>query len=154
MRLIAIDPGAKTGWALFQDSTLIRCGTVPSSRLHELPDADACVVEFPRARRRHPRPDDLLKLAAIAAECCARYSPPVPIAAWVGTVQTQPRPTKVFPETWKGQLPKDVCWKRVRACLWAQELAVVDAPLGMGRFDHNARDAIGIGLWYLGRFGK
>lgn len=136
-RLLAVDPGKRTGFALFESTTLVRCGTVKSSDLHMLPDADELVIEVPRSRRRHPRPNDVLDLALLAGKIVGRY----PKSALT-----------VAPEKWKGQLPKDVCWKRVRACLWPDELQIVDAPLTP--LDHNARDAIGIGLWHLGRFGR
>lgn len=133
-RLLAVDPGTTTGWALFEDTTLVRCGTTRGSALHMLPQADELVIEQPRMRRRHPRPDDVLKLAKLVGEIVARY----------------PRNTCIAPETWKGQLPKDVCWARVLKCLWPGEMRITEAPLG--KLDHNAKDAIGIGLFHLGRF--
>lgn len=128
-KLIAIDPGATTGWALFENGTLVRCGKVRRTQLHLLPEADELVIEQPRMRRRHPRPDDILKLAQLVGEIVARY----------------PKNTCVPPERWKGQLKKDVCWRRVHRRLWVDELEVVS------RIDHNTQDAIGLGLHHLGR---
>lgn len=139
-RLLAVDPGNTTGFALFEDTTLTRCGVVRSSALHMLPDADELVIEVPRMRRRHPRPDDVLQVAALAGMVSGHFN---------GSGQCK-HVTQVTPSQWKKNLPKNICWDRVRRCLWPQELKITEAPLG--RLDHNARDAIGIGLWHLGRF--
>lgn len=133
-RLIAIDPGARTGYALFEDAVLVRAGTVRGHELFTLPEADEAVVEMPTARRRHPRPDDILKLAALAGQCVARYR----------------TCTTVSPQRWKGQLPKAVCQKRVFSRLTKKEITL--ASWGLVKLDHNAWDAIGIGLYFLGRF--
>jgi hypothetical protein len=54
----------------------------------------------------------------------------------------------VLPNKWKGNLPKKICKDRCKAVLTPEELARVKTE------DHNVWDAIGIGLWYLGRLKK
>ena len=131
--LIAIDPGATTGWALFRHRNLVGCGKVSGSRaaVGGLPIADEAVIERPVVRRGHPRADDLMKLGILAGQISAHY----------------PHGRMVKPEEWKGQLPKDACWDRARRCLNADELSLVPQ-------DHNVRDAVALGLWALGRFKK
>lgn len=50
----------------------------------------------------------------------------------------------VAPNEWKGQLPKSVCEARIRKKL--------GKSFPEGRQSEHAIDAIGIGLWYQGRF--
>ncbi len=143
MLTLAVDPGKKTGWALFRDSILVRCGTCPSGK--GLPDADTLVIEEPRIRRRHPRPEDIIQLAVLVGGIAAKYK----------------HVRRIKPEVWKGQLPKDVCWRRAAAHLTQKELVCVcaagrisgatDSWIGL-KLDHNCRDAIALGLWALGRF--
>lgn len=56
-----------------------------------------------------------------------------------------------LPRQWKGQLPKDVCNARIEKTLTPEELG------HFGKFPqslrHNVLDAVGIGLFSLGRFG-
>lgn len=132
VRLLAVDPGRVTGWALFRDGFLVDCGKTPNGR--DLPPADEVVIERPVIRKRHPRPDDILKLAMLAAAIGERY--------------TRAKVTFVKPEEWKGQLPKGVCWHRACKALAPDEL---DAARGT---DHNTHDAIALGLSHLGRFHK
>lgn len=48
---------------------------------------------------------------------------------------------------WKGQVPKAVMGKRILKCLTEEELKVL-GPLAK---NHNVLDAVGIGLYHLGR---
>jgi hypothetical protein len=142
--VLAVDPGRTTGWALYRDALLIEFGKVPGARarLGALPVADRVVIERPVIRRNHPRPDDILKLALLAGEIAGHFDGDY--------VQF------VTPEGWKGQLPKDVCWTRARGKLNRDELALL-LPAVQRRekkLDHNIADAIALGLWALGRFGK
>lgn len=59
------------------------------------------------------------------------------------------RPTWLYlPRTWKGQLPKDTMGARIISRLTADEKTrIVDA----GAKTHNAIDAVGIGLYHVGR---
>lgn len=52
----------------------------------------------------------------------------------------------VEPSKWKGQLPKKVCNQRVSRIL--EQIH----PYEVGRVSNHALDAVGLGLWALGRF--
>jgi hypothetical protein len=53
----------------------------------------------------------------------------------------------VTPAVWKGSVPKEICQSRILKKLEPEELSVLDK-------NHNAMDAVGIGLWKLGRYVK
>ena len=55
----------------------------------------------------------------------------------------------VYPNQWKGNLPKDVHKRRIQKALTWQELNVVDF-----NGTHDMWDAIGIGLYATGRTGR
>lgn len=131
--LLAIDPGAHTGWALF-DLALVACG------LGEPPfdRAIRVVIELPQVYPSHPvPPNDLITLSFLAGRYAGR-------ARAVCEVVT------VFPHEWKGNLRKDVCAARVMHHLSSTEREIVracDAPKGQM---NNVLDAIGIGLFAKG----
>lgn len=54
-----------------------------------------------------------------------------------------------LPKQWKGQLPKDVCNRRIEAKLTPLEAVVIERE---GALTHNIIDAVGLGLWALKRF--
>lgn len=56
----------------------------------------------------------------------------------------------VEPSKWKGQLPKKICNDRVLAILNRMEPYTSTAEIG--RISNHALDAIGLGLWALGKF--
>jgi len=58
----------------------------------------------------------------------------------------------VFPATWKGQLKKHVCHARIDLALTPGERKII--PKLAKTYLHNMLDAVGIGLWYLGRLPK
>lgn len=58
-----------------------------------------------------------------------------------------PRVATYRPTTWKGQVPKDIHQKRIRALLTPAELLLVNA---LPR-DRDALDAVGVGLFVLCR---
>lgn len=82
-------------------------------------------------------PDDLLQNQGVAGALCGWY------AAMGAAVLS------VKPAAWKGQVPKDVVTARVRRRLTAPELEVV---FDKSATQHNALDAVGIGLWAVGRW--
>ena len=131
--LLAIDPGTHTGWALF-DEMLIGCG------LGEPPTdlALRVIIEIPQVYPAHPvPPNDLITLAFLAGRYAGRCV--------TGAVST------VFPHQWKGNLSKEVCAARVRFRLSPEERKVVDVLKVPAKQLHNVMDAIGIGLFALGR---
>lgn len=57
----------------------------------------------------------------------------------------------VYPHTWKGQMPKDVSHRRILARLDAKEEVVLEMLPKAKTVRHNGMDAVGIGLWAVGR---
>lgn len=144
MRLIAIDPGVHgLGVAEFDGEKPTYVGYL----IHEN-EADAfrsasrfspvlttCIIEWPQvySRGRKGDQDDLLRLASIVGA--------VLVAPWRHA-------TRIRPRVWKGTVPGDVMTERLAKR--ADEMGViVRAP---GALVHNALDAFGLGLWYLGKF--
>ena len=109
------------------------------------------VVEHPRIYPGHPaRPNDIIKLA-IRAGLEAGY-----LACY-----SKVNPDWVEPATWKGgAIRKEWSIPRIQRRLTADELATVATyfahggpkgrPVAEGR-RHDVWDAIGIGLWAVGR---
>ena len=136
--MISIDPGARTGWAVWRDGTLVACGACAPQSL-PLGPYDECVIEWPRERRGgHASVASLVTLGAHAGEALGRIG------------ATSPR--RVDPSEWKGQVPKPerggnyIIARRVDAALREGE----PAPAWLVS-DFDTWDAIGLGLWALGR---
>lgn len=117
------------------------------SALGPIPAAWESVIEFPRiyrGRELEKDQNDLLDLAAVATRLCAGLTAPnCPVRF-------------VHVSDWKGQLDKDEAWHHMQKALSPDEMriykdAVKDLPK---KLHHNVQDAIGIGLWTVGRFGR
>lgn len=137
--ILAIDPGEWTGSAVFTDGFLTDCGV---TRYHPamLSCASLIVVELPCWRKHSPAdPNDLITLARKVGRIEERASECfIPIEL-------------VTPSTWKGSVPKRIHNKRVLDALSAKECEVVDAVKCAPSVKHNMIDAIGLGLWRVGR---
>jgi hypothetical protein len=147
--VICIDPGVKAcGVAWFDGPELLVAGYVPKEDLdswvrHNVVKhgrrATRVVIEFPRiypgSGQQKGDLNDLLNLAAV-----------------VGYVEGQGLgiAERVYPSQWKGQVPKKIMTARILSKLAPGELARIEHA---GAKDHNTIDAIGIGLWKLGRLG-
>ena len=91
---------------------------------------------YPGSAQQKGDLNDLLDVVAVGAA----------IAAHTPNVVT------VFPADWKGNVPKDVMTERIRRALTDEERARIEkCPASLM---HNVLDAIGIGLWKLGRINK
>ncbi len=142
--LLAIDPGTHTGWAVFGgDRRLKACGVGDPRSSHWTDLAKEVVVEKPRIypSGRTSNPNDVLTLAVKAGE-------------WAGRFDRIAKVRYVEPSEWKGgSVRKDIQNARDRAKLTPGERAIVDAT-GQEMSDstrHNMLDAIGIGLFGVGR---
>ncbi len=153
MKLTAIDYGAALGWAFFCDAKLIACGLLrtkaksPGERVRDhvaklssvLADSDRVVVERGTWRgggKGSMPPAQLADFNASAGQ----------LAGWYGELVT--------PDEWKGRVPKDKHQPRIIAALTADERAVLaDAKVAPSLLN-NVIDAIGIGLFAVGRLGK
>lgn len=138
--LLAIDPGADSGWAIFFQGVLVSCGLGDDPK--PLPDRlELLVVErpviYPGGRTRNP--NDQITLALSAGE-------------WLGRFRARSREVQLIePRAWKGTIDGDVCNARVFGRLDAGEQMVVDDAIRAqkvpARKRHNVLDAVGIGLF-------
>lgn len=163
MNILSIDPGlaAKggTGWALWTDNILVAAGLATTSAYgleariiaieHEIDgaigdhiagDLDEVVIEQMQVYtldKQKGDQNDLIDLSLLGGR----------LSCLAETL------TLVRPGTWKGQVPKSVLEKRTRATLGPGELQAFERGVeGVAKgAHHNVWDAVGIGLWRLGR---
>ena len=138
MMLVAVDPGNDTGWARFLHGRLEACGLgVPPMIKHA-----SVIVECPEYRA-HDRvnPNVLIELAIKVGRHVER-------AASLGIAAELVRPSE-----WKGSVPKKIHQPRICRELDAQELELLGDVLCLHSQSkgHNVVDAVGIGLFHLGR---
>lgn len=129
MILLAIDPGKKPGWAVFQGEELVACG----AGLAPLYLSDVLVIERPSARGGNTRTpvEDLIALSIEAGRALGRHE------ANAGEVRWRP----------PGGLKKEVRHRRARCALTETERALArDAT-------PDTWCAIALGLREVGRMG-
>lgn len=131
--LTAIDPGIRTGVAWFIDGKLVN---VQQCKDEPVAVSRLVVIECPEYQKgRRCSPNDLITLARRVG----RWEERVRIAGGKCVL--------VKPSEWKGSVPKRVHHARILARLEADERDVLETS----SVGPDAMDAIGIGLWYLGR---
>lgn len=165
--LLAIDPGLNAcGWALFNKGELLSCGVIRNTAKDGTPltraltiaayvggnmraSVDEIVFEWPqiyRATKSKGDPNDLLGLAALCGALAERLSVSSSGIRFVNRVRSYK------PAEWAGQLPKTT---RGKASLSPRAKRITDAlnELERGRLidQHDTLDAVGIGLFDLGR---
>ena len=150
--LVAVDPGVHAcGVAVFlrggqlERAAYVTCaGGGPVAVAGEVRDwfgslvADRIVIERPQVyipRLMKGDPNDLINLAMVVGALLATLH---------GPGET------VLPASWKGQVPKDIMVNRIKKRLAPEELARAMLPKTKD-LQHNVFDAIGIGLWAVGR---
>jgi hypothetical protein len=132
--LMAIDPGAIAGVAIFDGDTLDSVRRVKHARSWVCDTAvDKLVVETPVITRSTRNPASIITLAITAG-------------ILIGKVDAK-KLERVAPSTWKGSRPKDVDNRYTLRLLSELERY----RMGVLISDHNVIDAVGIGLWALGR---
>jgi hypothetical protein len=138
MRTLAIDPGKRQGWALFSHTTLILCGTGDPPCAGAVP-YDMVIVEIPHCGFGRAAVSDLITLGmraqkALDSVSCIQYK-------------------TIKPARWKGSVPKMVMSWRVREKLELREIMCLPENLRRGPLPRavDVLDAIGIGLWAVGR---
>lgn len=177
-RLLAVDPGASCGVALVDDARLVLalalhadagpapCAVCPICRpplpcshvagraaqliggllaaVPDLREIDTAVMEQPTWwGSSTPNAPALLQLAATAgalAGCLLGHG--------VGRVLCVP------PGVWKGRTAKTTFQRGILASLDEAERALVPRGPKTRRFDSDATDAVGLGLWAVGRLGQ
>jgi hypothetical protein len=153
--LLAIDPGANQGWALFEDRKLIACGLgdPKTCDLHRIDRIAGVLIEKPiiyPGRKGKARPADIITLAVSAGETGGQYR------QWPGIEVSY-----VFPYEWiGGSVRKEVNQPRILRALLPEERQVLDScfanggyrgrPMAKGK-RHNVIDAVGIGLFGVNR---
>lgn len=153
--MIAIDPGTRAvGWAIFlPDGSMHRCGLAHVKGTNRvLADdaielADQIGVHLPRVvleemvmRPEDPRSqaDDLLRVQLVGGIVAARVGQKI---------------VTVRPMRWKGCVPKRIHHRRIGDVMTRAEKDLLTAACRTVHRDlqHNVIDAIGIGLWDVGR---
>ncbi len=159
MTLVAVDPGVNsTGLAVFEDETLVGVRLLRAESLQHMICVlvneewpvqfgypETVIVEQPTVYRRGGKGDskDLISVAIVAGAAAAAY----------GCESLDQTIRFVEPRTWKGSVPKKVHNERILRELHKEERkyfdwVIEDVPSGLV---HNMIDAVGIGLYELGR---
>lgn len=131
MILLAIDPGTRLGWALFEQGVLTAAGAQAHTCWH-FPASTVVVIEEPTIyRNSRVDPNRIKKLELKVGELRREFKNRI-----VELVE---------PRTWKGQTPKDISHARAIAKLSPAERAIA------GKYQSDKYDAIALGLWRLKR---
>jgi hypothetical protein len=139
--MLTIDPGVhRFGAAMFgNNKRLVAATWVTRDDMPAARDIEHVITEMPRiypgSGQQKGDLNDLLDLAASVGYVEGLYR---------GFAVCE----RVFPGAWKGQVPKKIMTARILAKLSPEELACIER---VGAKDHNTIDAVGIGLWKLGR---
>jgi hypothetical protein len=138
--LTSVDPGKWAGRAEWEGGRLHDCG---KWERHWVRYGNELVIEQPRAYpigKSRARPNDIIQLALTAGQISEHYRP----VTWIP------------PHAWKGQVPDEILYDRIRKRLDKREADLLDLVLkGIAKgYHHNVLDAIGIGLFHLGRAGR
>jgi len=152
--LLAVDPGLScSGVAVFDalDHSLQRAAPITALGRDRLQIPQRCLMMAAAIRAYGDTPDYLVcEWPQIYTSGKGKGDPNdlIPLAVICGMLAAQYPSASVYtyaPREWKGQVPKRVMVTRVLGRLSDEELALLTTS------DHNAIDAIGIGLWHLGR---
>lgn len=151
--VIGIDPGKHTGWSVFKNGVLFQAGADRFEDVFKDPpfvDSVVVVVEAPRHYPNKSKGDvnDLLDLSEMVGALMGRYR----MMTGVTTVK------RVFPRNWKGSVSKLIHNARTLEKLNGIEVSLLPKKRADARrkskaqnYDHNMLDAVGLGLWFLGR---
>jgi hypothetical protein len=133
----AVDPGRDYyAAARFANSEVTHVlMEVPGVFIH--PPGQGLVIEMPQVYRTgQARLKDVTELAFSAGAIAARYENVI----------------RYLPAEWKGQVPKNIHQARIMAALTQSERKILD---GIKKKDlQHILDAIGLGLFHLGRLGR
>lgn len=146
--LVGVDPGETSGISMFNSGRLVSAEYTSRDKFFsvakfglELYLAPRVVIEEPQWRKTDIRsnPNDLIKLAILVGEIKRFYE------------EQGCKVELVTPLVWKGSVPKDIHNKWTLEALAPEELRCVPKRPRAKDYDHNCLDAIGLGLWKLGR---
>jgi len=98
------------------------------------------VIEKPQVYRiSKADPNDLIALSVVVGE-------------WKEYLGQQGAEVElVTPKSWKGSVPKKIHNARVLSLLTKKEVALLPKRTRAKDYDHNLLDAVGLGLWRMGR---
>jgi hypothetical protein len=131
MRLVCIDPGKRSGYAVAVRGLLVSVGT---SAPEALPGGSLAVIEHPRVyptADKQRDPQSIVKLAVTCGQIASSY----PAFLWVEPVR------------WRGGAPESIVRERTYSRLQPAERAIVDSS----RVSAHAWDALGIFVWVMCR---
>ena len=155
--LLAIDPGlVGTGWATFigDEGHPAGCGVIAAKRTMEWDDKLGFYCLWLRRFVKLNKPDEIVMewptyMQSAGGQLSARSGALVKLCMLVGALHVNSGPRcpviLVTPNVWKGQLSKKICIKRIRRILGDDTINELNPT-------EHAWDAIGIGLYYYGRF--
>lgn len=151
-RILAIDPAsghakARMGVAMFEAGVLYYAMAGDPHKIIEHPPPnvgnapDLVIIENPRWYPREKKIDvnDLLDLAEMVGRLHQHY------------LQRLCKVELVWPRTWKGTRPKDVHHRQIMKVLGMKEVERMPKTPRSKKYDPNMLDAVGLGLWKLGR---
>jgi hypothetical protein len=155
---LAIDPGKHAcGGALFFGTSLVKAAYLKGPEVvYEFWRESAAAVAhplnlileqpmiYPGSAQQKGDLNDLLPLMLVDGQIIGLFQSRVG-----GFRQFSHR--LVYPYEWKGQMPKAAMNKRVLKTLTETERSRIES---VGAKDHNTLDAVGIGLWAVGRLNK
>ena len=141
MTLIAVDPGVHmSGVAMFDNGKLTRAAWWQSEMVaFDSAHSSELYIEVPRIYPgNHSKVDlnDLLDLSLAAG--------------WMIGRSDHLKHTRIYPADWKRQVPKLQMVERIKGFLTPDELKRVEVPSAKSK-QHNVWDAVGIGLFAVGR---
>ena len=149
----SIDPGRWSGLAVWRDEDLVSGELAGGPSDGPLREAhDRVVARVRELAGDHPPELVVVELPQVYGQRRTDAGDLVDLAVLVGRIEEVLRGSRVIevrPAAWKGQTPKDVVGRRVEGALSSMEWGRL-APCPASR-RHNLLDAIGIGLWRLGR---
>lgn len=142
MGLMSVDPGKNEfAWAYFVGNKLSKCGLccdINNKDVNKLVYGAEAVIEVPQIypqRVWKGDPNDLIDVALTAGRVSTAF----------------PRFEFVRPHAWKGNRPKNIDNSYTLTLLTPDELNILNYCHVIKSKKHNVIDAIGIGLWKLGR---
>jgi hypothetical protein len=139
MLILGVDPGLQTGFCFLDEKGIVLAKLGDPREAFMVPNK--VVIEYPVVYpHSKTNPNDLIKLAIQVGEYSGFYRRLVGASV-----------TLVTPAAWKGQLPKSVTEKRVRAKF--PEAATYLDPLPVST-RHNVSDAIGLAWWLQARLSR
>jgi hypothetical protein len=147
LTVASIDPGKDvSGLALWGCRLLIWAGLGTPYTTDRGSAADATVTEAVMEIPEHYRG----KSGSVAGDL-------IELAFAGGVLLGRLRPSKIAtvrPAQWKGQTPKAIHHARFLEALAPSELAILDQYSGPAKHRKEVLDAIGLGLFYLGRIDR